>query len=115
MITITAVKLVFHQGELVNQACICDQSGTLGESILKSDQNLCITITLSGKPLYPLERTNKRSRVKVKRPRISKIIIVINSPSKSKNQVIFGSNFDPGLDTVNTLAALFIRMEPFDM
>ena len=66
MITITAVKLVFHQGELVNQACICDQSGTLGESILKSDQNLCITITLSGKPLYPLERTNKRSRVKVR-------------------------------------------------
>ena len=66
MITIIAVKLVFHYGELVNQDCICDQSGTSGESILKSDQNLCITLTLSGKPLYPLERTNKRSRVKVR-------------------------------------------------
>ena len=66
MITIIAVKLVFHHGELVNQDFICDQSGTSGESILKSDQNLCITLTLSGKPLYPLERTNKRSRVKVR-------------------------------------------------
>ena len=36
-------------------------------------------------------------------------------PSKSKNQVTFGSNFDPGLDRVNTWAALFIRLELFGM
>ena len=58
------VKIVFHKGELVNQDCICDHGGTSGESILKSDQDLCITVTLSGKPLYPLERTNHLSRLK---------------------------------------------------
>ena len=52
------VKIVFHKGELVNQDCICNHGGTSGESILKSGQNLCITVTLSGKPLYPFERTN---------------------------------------------------------
>ena len=55
MITIIMVKIVFHQGEFVNQDCICDQSGTSGESILKRDQNPCITAILSGKLLYPLE------------------------------------------------------------
>ena len=61
-------------------------------------------------------RKNKQEKQsKSQRPKISKLIIVINSPSKSKNQVTFGSNFDSGLDTINTLAALFIRMEPFDM
>ena len=34
-------------------------------------------------------------------------------PRKNKNQVTFGSNFDPGLDRVNTWAVLFIRLEPF--
>ena len=58
MITIFLVKIIFHQEGLVNQDCICDQSGTSGEFILMSDQNLCITVTLSGKQLYPLERTN---------------------------------------------------------
>ena len=58
MIAVIKVKIVFHQGELINQDCVCNQSGISGESILKSDQNLCITITLSGKLLYPLERTN---------------------------------------------------------
>ena len=58
MITLIIVKTVFHKGGLVNQDCICNHGGTSGESILKSDQNLCITVTLSGKPLYPLERTN---------------------------------------------------------
>ena len=55
MITIITVKIVFHQGELVNEDYICDQSGTSGESILKNDQNLCITIILSRKLLYSLE------------------------------------------------------------
>ena len=53
--------------------------------------------------------------MKRQRPKISKIIIVISGPTKNKNQVTFGSNFDPGLDRVNTWAALFIRMEPFGM
>ena len=55
MIIIIIVKIVFHQGELVNEDYICDQSGTSGESILKNEQNLCITVILSRKLLYPLE------------------------------------------------------------
>ena len=58
MITITTLKIVFHQGELVNHDYICDLGGTYRESILKGDQNLCISITLSLKSLYPLEGTN---------------------------------------------------------
>ena len=48
----------------------------------------------------------------MQRPKISKRIIVISDPSKSKNQVTFGSNFGPGLDRINTLAGLFSRIEP---
>ena len=53
MITIITVKIFFCHGELVNHDCICDQGGTSRESILKGDQNLCITITLSLKSVYP--------------------------------------------------------------
>lgn len=48
----------FWETIIPNQDWIYDQRGTSGESILKSDQNLYITITLSGKPLYHLGRTN---------------------------------------------------------
>ena len=51
----------------------------------------------------------------MQRPKISKRIIIVRSPTKNKNQGTFGSNFDPGLDRVNSWAALFIRMEPSDM
>ena len=49
--------------------------------------------------------------MKRQRQKISKIIIVISGPNKNKNQITFGSNFDPGLDRVNTWVALFIRIE----
>lgn len=71
---------------------------------MKNVQNLCNTIILSRKLLYPLE--SKKVETK-----ISKRIIIISGPNKNKNQVTFGSNFNPGLDRVNTWVALFIRME----
>ena len=59
MTTIITVKIVFHQGGLVKwrlylrpeQISVSEISE---ESILKSDQNLWITVTLSGQLLYPL-------------------------------------------------------------
>ena len=59
MTTIITVKIVFHQGGLVNGDCYLrpeqiSVSEISEESILKSDQNLWITVTLSGQLLYPL-------------------------------------------------------------
>ena len=51
----------------------------------------------------------------MQKPKISKRIIIINSPSKNKNQVTFGGKFDPGLDRVNTWVALSVRTEPFGL
>ena len=51
----------------------------------------------------------------MQRPKTSKIIIIVRGPTKTKNQVTFGSNFDPDLDRVNTWASLFIKRGPFGM
>ena len=57
MITVTKVKIVFHQGELINQNCVYDQSGTSAAAkSLQSCPTLCDPIDSSppGSSVYEI-------------------------------------------------------------
>ena len=62
-----------------------------------------------------LRKNKLESRLRRQKPKISKRITVTRGQSRSENQVIFGSNFDPGPNRVSTWVTLSKGMEPFDM
>ena len=54
---------------------------------------------------------NTFKQIKMLRPKISKGIIVVRGPSKSRNQVMLGNIFDYSLDRVSACVTLSKRME----